>query len=115
MSVLNLVAFILIAMACRDNAWSIMFWVAVLASVLTGMSQGFGEALFLSFTRRYPSYTIGYVSAGTGAAGIFATGTLLLVRYFKVSNHALFLMEMPTVLIYFLAFKWLDVQMKTHG
>lgn len=84
-----------------------MFWVAIVASILTGSSQGFGEAAFLGFLKGFPSYMIGYTSSGTGAAGIFATGSLLLARYLKLSNCFLFMLEAPTILIYYFSFMWL--------
>ena len=92
----TIISFILIAMACVENTVPQMFWVAVLASILTGVSQSFGEAVFLGFLKGFPSYMIGFTSAGTGAAGIFATGTLLGARIVGMSNQVLFLIEAPT-------------------
>jgi len=67
-----------ISIACIYNTVPAMFWVAITASIFTGVSQSFGEAVFLGFLKGFPSYMIGYTSSGTGVAGIFATGTLLL-------------------------------------
>ena len=54
-----------------------MFYLALFASVLTGISIGMGEATFLGFLKGFPSYTVGYVSSGTGFAGISGTFSLL--------------------------------------
>ena len=104
----TIVSFVLIAVACIEDTIPWMFWVAVLASILTGISQSFGEAVFLGFLKGFPSYMIGYTSAGTGFAGIFATGTLLGARAAGLSNQILFFIEAPTIILYFFAFKWLD-------
>lgn len=55
------------------------FWfvVAVLSSCLVGIAGGMGEATFLGFLKGYPAHTVGFVSSGTGFAGI--SGTLMLL------------------------------------
>ena len=55
------------------------FWLAVIASVLTGMSSGMGEATFLGFLKGFPTELVGDVSSGTGFAGISGTLTLLIL------------------------------------
>lgn len=59
-----------------------IFWfcVAILASCLIGIAGGMGEATFLGFLKGYPSHTVGYVSSGTGFAGISGTSTLLILQ-----------------------------------
>lgn len=85
---------------------------AVLSSILTGIAQSFGEAVCFGFIKSFPSYSIGYLSAGTGFAGIFATSTLLICKssLLNLSNQTLFLIETPTIIMYFFAFLWLDNQ-----
>ena len=70
--------------------------------------------MFLGFLKGYPSELIGDVSTGTGFAGIFATGTLLGSKAIGISSQYLFFMEMPTIIIYFCAFKWLCDQKKLY-
>lgn len=89
-TVFTILSFVMIAVACQETQIPWMFWVAVLASVFTGISQSFGEAVFLGFLKGFPSYMIGFVSTGTGGAGIFSTGSLLLSRFLGVSNSTLF-------------------------
>ena len=110
----TITSFILIAVACIEDTEPSMFWVAVLASVLTGISQSFGEAVFLGFLKGFPSYMIGFTSSGTGGAGLFATGTLLACRALGISNQVLFFIETPTVFLYYLAFRWLDTKRKKY-
>jgi hypothetical protein len=70
--------------------------------------------VFLGFLKGYPSYLVGDVSAGTGFAGPFASGTLLVSKYFGVSSDILFFVEVPTIFVYFFAFKWLVDQKKKY-
>jgi hypothetical protein len=51
---------------------------------------------------------VGDVSVGTGFAGIFATTSLLATKAIGLSNQALFFIEAPTILLYFIAFRWLE-------
>ena len=78
---LTFVAFSLIALASYHSPGALdkdvsIYWfvVAVLASSFVGIAQGLGEANFLGFLKGFPSHTIGYVSCGTGFAGLFCIG-----------------------------------------
>lgn len=62
----------------------------------------------------YPSGLIGDVSAGTGFAGPFASGTLLISKTVGMSSELLMFLEAPTILIYFFAFRWLVDQKKNY-
>ena len=104
----TIISFVVIAMACIDDTTPSMFWVAVLASILIGISRSFGEAALLGFMKGYPSYMIGYSSSGSGASGFFASATLLTARTLNISNQVLFFFETPMIIIYYFAFKWLD-------
>ena len=57
---------------------------------------------------------VGYASAGTGFSGILATGTLLLVVTYQFPKHLLFMIELPTIVIYYHAFKWLVNQKEQY-
>jgi hypothetical protein len=56
---------------------------------------------------------VGDISAGTGFAGPFASGTLLISKAVGLSSQILFFIEIPTIFIYFFAFKWLVDQKKS--
>ena len=79
------------------------------------MSHSFGEAVFLGFLKGYPSGLVGDVSSGTGFAGIFATGTLLLCKYINLKDNWLFLIEMPTVFVYYFSFRYLNKQKQRYA
>lgn len=90
---LSITAFAFIALASyhapdRFEADPPKFWfvVAVLASSFVGIAQGLGEATFLGFLKGYPSHTVGYVSCGTGFAGLFCIGLQLFLRWFDVKD-----------------------------
>lgn len=71
---LAITAFSLIAWACLEGEKK-FFFVAILASVCMGMSSAFGEATFLGFCNDFPKHVVGFVSSGTGCAGL--TGTFI--------------------------------------
>jgi hypothetical protein len=87
---------------------------ALLASLLIGFCSGTGEATFLGFLKGFPSHLVGYVSSGTGFAGISGTLTLLLLQGINLSNGAIFLIVSPTILIYLLSFMWINKQRLIH-
>jgi hypothetical protein len=72
-------SFILIAISCYHSDINAYFFVALFACIFTGAAQGFGEATFLGFIKEFPTHMVGYVSSGTGFAGIM--GTLLLLIF----------------------------------
>lgn len=84
-----------------------LFFVVLGASTMQGIANTFGESLFMGFLKGFPPQTIGYASAGTGLAGILATGTLLLTETIGLPKHYLFMIVLPTVVLYYQAFKWL--------
>lgn len=84
------------------------FAVSVGASVLVGMSCAMGEATFLGYCNGFPNNVVGYVSSGTGCAGLTGTGGLLVLRAAGFSDEAIFAAASPTVLIYIGAALWLN-------
>ena len=115
--ILGIVAFSLIAFASYegsehegDPAYQNFFYVAIFASVLVGMSTSMGEATFLGYCNGFPSHVVGYVSSGTGCAGITGTFTLLILQSLDLSNQAIFLLATPTMLIYLFSALWLNKQ-----
>ena len=77
---------------------------------MIGMSSSMGEATFLGFTKGFPTHVVGYVSSGTGFAGISGTLTLLVLQTIGLSNTLIFLLVSPTLLIYFYSARWLNTQ-----
>ena len=85
-SILMITSFTLISTASfntpkPDETDPPIFWfaLAICASCLIGIAGGMGEATFLGFLKGYPSHTVGFVSSGTGFAGISGTSTLLIL------------------------------------
>ena len=111
---MTLFSFVAIAICCIHNQKPAFFYLAIAASVFTGVARAFGEAVFLGFLKGYPSEMVGDVSSGTGFAGIFATGSVLGAKAVGISNQALFFIEALTIIVYFFAFRWLDTQIKKY-
>ena len=109
-SILAILALILVALASFQSWNPIYFDVAVSACVFIGISCGLGEATFLGLLNGFPGHLVGYVSSGTGFAGLSGTGTLLLLQGLHLSNQAIFLLATPTIIIYYIAFSWLNKQ-----
>ena len=117
-STLMVISFTFIALASfnapdKDDDNPPIFWfaVAILASCLIGIAGGMGEATFLGFLKGYPSHTVGYVSSGTGFAGISGTSTLLILQPF-LPNQYIFIIACPTIFIYYFSFVWVNKKKK---
>jgi nitrate/nitrite transporter NarK len=80
-SFLTFVSFLAISYACTHNDNPAMFNLAIGASIFTGISQSFGEAVYLGFLKGFPPDLIGDVSTGTGISGLFGTITLAVAGY----------------------------------
>lgn len=81
--ILCFIALILISMASYKGyqgetsiEW---FYLAIFASVLIGISHSLGEATFLGFCNVFPKYVVGFVSSGTGCAGLTGIGSLFFL------------------------------------
>ena len=83
------------------------FWVAIGASVFTGVAQGLGEAAFLGFLKGFPSILVGDVSSGTGFAGVFGNLMLLGLKAAGLKNQAIYFIATPTMVVYQAAYLWL--------
>ena len=115
-SILAILAFLLVALAAFESEHQGFFGVAIAATVFVGISCGLGEATFLGFLKGFPGHLVGFVSSGTGFAGLSGTGTLLLLQGpANFSNQAIFLLATPTILVYYLAFAWLNRQKNMYS
>lgn len=78
----------------------------------------------MGFLKGFPKYLVGDVSAGTGLSGILAAGTLFIADLIMKNEQSkkvydnkwiLFLLEIPTVYVYYKAFSWLVFQKETFA
>jgi len=120
-SCLSITSFCLIGLAsfnapAKDAVDPGIFWfcVAVAASCIIGIAGGMGEATFLGFLKGYPSHTVGYVSSGTGFAGISGTVTLLALKGIGLKNQWIYLIAIPTIFVYYSSFQWLNRKKKRY-
>ena len=107
-SIIGLASFGLIALCCAFNDIPVMFYLSMLATVLVGIQCSLGESTTLGFLKGFPGETIGFYGSGTGFAGIFGSGSLILLKAIKVSDAMIFLLATPTIVPYFFCFWWLD-------
>ena len=68
----------------------------------------------LAYMKLFPSHLVGYISSGTGFAGIMGTLTLLILHGINLSNTFIFLFAVPTIFIYQASYFWLDCQHKKY-
>ena len=102
------IGFLVISFACTYNQYEASFFVSLFASVILGTVSAFGESTTLGFCKGFPSSVVGYFGSGTGFAGVFGSGMILLLQSAGVSNGNIFFMITPTVIPYFLAFWWIN-------
>mmetsp|Transcript_26234 Transcript_26234/g.57702 ORF Transcript_26234/g.57702 Transcript_26234/m.57702 type:complete len:411 (-) Transcript_26234:50-1282(-) len=87
------------------------FAMAALFSTFSGMAQIFGETTNLAFLKYFPKEFIGGWGAGTGIAGIAGSGVYIILRHtLHLSNADVFLLMLPTLLLYWAAFYYLHTQ-----
>lgn len=79
-------AFLIIAFACTFNTNKAAFFIALLSSVLFGVGSALGESTTLGFCKGFPSTVVGYFGSGTGFAGIFGSGILLVLKAAGLTN-----------------------------
>ena len=115
-SILGMLSFLLIALASYEGTKGKegFFYVAVFASMLTGVSQSMGEATFLGCLKGFPSHLVGFVSSGTGFAGITANVINLVLQGVGLTNQIIFLVVTPTIVVYFFCSRWLILQKETY-
>ncbi len=75
-----LVAFIIIALASTYTGSITSFYAALGSSVLFGVASSLGESTTLGFCKGFPSDMVGYFGSGTGFAGVFGSGIILLLE-----------------------------------
>ena len=83
------------------------FPVSLMAALLIGLAQIIGECVNLGFLKAFPSdYIVGFTS-GTGFAGIAGAGAWLMCKALALTNSQVFLVFMPLIAFYFIAFWWI--------
>jgi len=87
-----------------------MFYFSLIASILIGVQSSLGESTMIGFLKNFPGETVGFYGSGTGFAGIFGSGTLIILKAIGLSDAAIYLIASPTLLPYMFSFWWLDKQ-----
>lgn len=102
------IGFIVISFACTYNTHVASFYVSLIASVILGTVSALGESTVLGFCKGFPSTIVGNFSSGTGFAGVFGSGAILVLQSAGISNGNIFFIIAPTVIPYFLSFWWIN-------
>jgi battenin len=80
------IGFLVISFACTFNEYEASFYFSLVASVVLGTVSSFGESTTLGFCKGFPSTVVGYFGSGTGFAGVFGSGIILILQSAGLSN-----------------------------
>lgn len=103
-----LFGFILISLTSYNNDQPKAFWLALLAIGILACTTAFGESTILGYCKGFPSYYVGYFVSGTGVAGLFAAVVIVSLKYFEFSLTSIYVLFMPTAILNFLCFNYLN-------
>lgn len=106
-TVLMTCGFLIIAFSCTFKEHEVSFWMSLVSSIMLGIGCALGESTILGFCKGFPSSTVGYFASGTGFAGIFGSGIILILKAAGLDNGQIFFSVAPCVVPYFLAFWWI--------
>lgn len=98
---------LLILVLLQKSTEPIFFFIALFAAMLQGVANCFGESLAMGFLKGFPNGLVGDFGAGTGFSGILASFTLSIVDALEINHVWMFCFEVPTALLYYVAFRWL--------
>lgn len=91
-----------------------MFYLSLLASIMIGVQSALGESTMIGFLKSFPGDTVGFYGSGTGFAGIFGSGILIILKAVKLPDAAIYLIASPTLIPYMFSFWWLDKQKEKY-
>lgn len=91
------------------------FGLALIASVFAGACQSIGECTNLAFLKSFPPALLGAWGAGTGVSGLAGPGLYLLLSNLHVDDKIIFLCLIPTSVIYFVCFMYMDRVANAHA
>jgi battenin len=107
-TIVMLTGFLLAAFAATYSQNITSFYMALAASMFFGVGTALGESTILGFCKGFPSIYVGLFSSGTGFAGIFGSGILLILKGNGFSTGTIFFGVAPFITLYFLSFYWLN-------
>ena len=77
---IGMTSFIVISICCAYKQIPAMFYISLVSAILMGVQSALGESTTLGFLKSFPGDSVGFYGSGTGFAGIFASGTLILLK-----------------------------------
>ena len=91
-----------------------MFYMSLVASIITGIGSALGEGTILGFLKLFPGNGISYYGSGTGFAGITGAMIFIALKPLGISDGGIYLVALPTFIPYYLCFLWLNGQRKLY-
>lgn len=86
-SLLMISGFLIISLACFFDYKIFAFYLALLSSVLLGTASALGESTVLGFCSELTDKKlVGFFGSGTGFAGIFGSGFIILMKLIGLTN-----------------------------
>lgn len=76
------------------------FWIALFAALMHGTSAALSESTVLGYMKGFPSRLVAPFSTGTGFAGIFGSGVLLVLKIFFEKDGYIFAIVSPIIIVY---------------
>ena len=110
-----MVGFLIISFACTFKEHEVSFWLSLLSSIILGTASALGESTTLGFCKGFPSSVVGFFGSGTGFAGMFGSGIILILKGAGLTNGQIFFIITPTVIPYFISFWWIYRKKEKHA
>jgi battenin len=85
-SINMMLGFLIISLACTYTQFKASFWISLVSSVILGTVSALGESTTLGFCKGFPSTIVGNFGSGTGFAGIFGSGMILILQSAGLSD-----------------------------
>lgn len=105
------ISFVLMVIcSTQSQVWA--FVVALLASLLMGLCQSWGECIILGFNKAFPPNTVVGFSSGTGSAGILGTSIWIGLSAAGVPMWGIYAVLAPGLIAYYFSFLWLNKRAK---
>ena len=87
----------------------------MVATIFTGLSSSWGEALAIAFMKFYPPEFVGSFSSGTGLAGVGGVAFILGLRAAGLADSFIFIIMLPFAGVYFICWYFLYNRWRKYG
>ena len=113
-TIFMIIGFVLMSIATSaTSSWG--FGVSMVATIFTGLSSSWGEALAIAFMKFYPPEFVGSFSSGTGLAGVGGVAFILGLRAAGLADSFIFIIMLPFSGVYFICWYFLYNRWRKYG